>query len=109
MNGVIPTLYRMLGSEQQPLGIAACYREKEEALKEVILGYKPMDPKPFEGLVINSEKSCALEFLEGAQAFTYNLGIPHFVRTELHFGYFADRIIVLIVTCVILYFKIGDV
>lgn len=86
MIGVIPTLYRMPGSEQQPLDIAACYREKEEALKEVILGYKPMDPKAFKGLVINSEKSCVFELLEGAQAFTCNLGIPHFVRTELHFG-----------------------
>ncbi|PBK69543.1 hypothetical protein ARMSODRAFT_1084842 [Armillaria solidipes] len=86
LNGVVPTLYRMQGSEQQPFDIAACYREKEEALKEVILGYKPMDPKAFEGLVINSEKSCVFEFLEGAQAFTCNFGLPHFVRTELHFG-----------------------
>ncbi|KAK0437268.1 uncharacterized protein EV420DRAFT_203043 [Desarmillaria tabescens] len=83
LSGVIPSLYR---TEQERFDINACYREKEEALKEVILGYKPMDPKVFEGLVINSEKSCVFEFLEGAQGFTCNFGIPHFVRTELHFG-----------------------
>ena len=48
LNAVTPTLYEMLEAEERPLGMAACYREKEATLKEVILGYKPIDPRVFE-------------------------------------------------------------
>ncbi|KAK0189525.1 hypothetical protein F5146DRAFT_1001781 [Armillaria mellea] len=75
LNGVIPTLYGMPESEERPVDIAACHREKEAALKEVILGYKLMNPRVFADLVINRKKRCVFELLEGAQAFTCNLGI----------------------------------
>lgn len=86
LSGIIPNLYEMTSREQEQYVTAACYREKEDMLKEVILGYKPAVPKVFEGLVINKQKHYVFEFLEGAQSFTCAFGVEHFARTQMHFG-----------------------